>query len=228
MLLCLWSPWETEFSHLNLSESQLTWCTGSSDFTKSCVLLVTFVQLLNFFAVSQKVEDIPFSLCISRHILFCLCYNFSNFSSFYYILKWILTQTYIVMINVYFDEKKCVGIWGHLHLSVLAKQMHIIHAREWFILINTQHITGENILDGDSWSAHINHLSGNVFNWDEILHWWVEDCVWMVDGFIFQQSNLILAVWLSMCFDICPFTHLNKELWWAADWQFSSLTLVWK
>lgn len=57
-------------------------------------------------------------------------------------------------------------------MSVLAKQTHIIDARVIYCtLINAQHITGENILDGDSWSAHINHSSCNIFYWDEILDW---------------------------------------------------------
>lgn len=36
------------------------------------------------------------------------------------------------------------------HMSALTKQTHIIDARVIYcILINDQHITGENILDGD-------------------------------------------------------------------------------
>lgn len=103
-------------------------------------VVFSWLLLCNFWTfllLAKRLKTFP-SVSVF-HVIFYSVFVIisSNFSSFYYILKWILTQTYIVMINVYFDEKNCVGIWGHLHLSVLAKEMHIIHAREWFILINT-------------------------------------------------------------------------------------------
>lgn len=103
-------------------------------------VMFSWLLLCNFWTfllLAKRLKTFP-SVSVF-HVIFYSVFVIisSNFSSFYYILKWILTQTYIVMVNVYFDEKNCVGIWGHLHLSVLAKEMHIIDAREWFILINT-------------------------------------------------------------------------------------------
>lgn len=168
-----------------------------------------FVQLLNFFAVRQKVEDRALKHCLQSpyfisHISFSLWHNFSPTSLLFTIIWsefWLKTTVYCNDKSVFWWKKLCRKM--RTFAVVLTKKTHILYAREWFILINAQHITGENILDGDSWSTHINHSSWNVFNWNKILYRWVEDCLWsrwMVDGFIFQQSNLILAVWLSICF----------------------------
>lgn len=87
--LCLWSSWETEFSHLNLRDSTVA-MHQQLKFHKKLCLMVTFVQLLNFFLLLDKRLktghlNIAFSLHISlliSHSIFGII--FSNFSFLYY------------------------------------------------------------------------------------------------------------------------------------------------
>lgn len=136
-------------NELKSGESRLSqWRNDASDFTKSCDFMLTFVQLLNFFAVRQKVEDRALKNCLQSPYLispnsFCLWHNFLQ-------LPFSLLQCGVnVDSKLYFNDKKMLWRIEDVchHMSFLAKQTHIIYARDWFILINAQHLTAENILD---------------------------------------------------------------------------------
>lgn len=177
--------------------------------------------------------NIAFSLHISlqiSHSVFCIIS--SNFSSLYYSWEQILIQNSIVMINPYFAEKHCVKKWGHLQSYVSTSQTNAHHLCErviYWSMVST-HLEKTSLMVIVGLLTLIIHLE-NIINWIGILFRWVKDCVWphwmswWIDILtvwfkIGCLTEYVFHIWLCL-------TQLKKEFWWAADWQFTSLILVW-